>query len=755
MTLTIDGRTIAFEGKHTLLEVAKANGVFIPSLCDHTVLEPYAACRLCLVEVKGRRGYVPACHTIAEDGLEVRTATPEIAALRRGILELILVEHPHACLICAEKSYCDDLKSTIRKTGEVTGCVLCPANGRCELQRVAEAVGLEQVHLPAVRRAGEVRRDDPFIDRDNSLCILCGRCVRVCHEVRGATVLTFVDRGSGTFIGTALDRRLIDSGCRFCGACVDVCPTGALSDRGLRYQPLPDDERPSVCPLCAQGCRLRVGVRAGAVAGALPDPDGPANRGQACIKGRFLVKTVVHHASRAQKPMVRRDGRLRACSWDDALRAAAEGLSRFGPGEVAVTGSAQSSCEDLFALHRFASEVLKTPGVLGSWTVSAAAALTGLMMSAGTGVSLNFRFKDLERAGAILQLNEDLPATQPILGLAAFRGVRNGAALIRVAGVKDAPDRRSTVKLGLAAGREEIFLQMLSALILRNTDMGATGAFGFGDFARGLKAHDAARVARSLRISQERLAEISRLIATRKPVFILFGPALLERAGSGTVLAALWNLAVLTGARLIALDDEANLRGALGLAATFGMRAGAGSGRSPLEDARALYLGGYFPEPAPVKKDFLVVQGPYLNAWSEFADVVLPEATSFETEGAFVNIEGRIQLTTRAVEPIGEAKPGWSIVGELAARMSHETPAFASVDEVRRALSSTVPAFRALGVPPTPAGEAFLEEPASGKAKFITGAPALSPPGPCQDPDDYRGLALVRESKSLRLVRGR
>ncbi|MGZ5514730.1 MAG: 2Fe-2S iron-sulfur cluster-binding protein, partial [Candidatus Aminicenantales bacterium] len=209
MTFRMDGREITVEGRPTLLEAARANGIFVPSLCDHPALEPFAACRLCLVEVKGRRGFVPACSTAAEDGMEVFTATAELQDLRRGILELILAEHPHACLICAEKPSCDDLKSTIRKTGEVTGCVLCPANGRCELQRVVEAMGLALVPFPSHRRPGEVRRDDPFIDRDNSLCILCGRCVRVCQEIRGASVLTFVSRGSETVVGTALDRRLL------------------------------------------------------------------------------------------------------------------------------------------------------------------------------------------------------------------------------------------------------------------------------------------------------------------------------------------------------------------------------------------------------------------------------------------------------------------------------------------------------------------------------------------------------------------
>jgi formate dehydrogenase alpha subunit len=756
MTLTIDGRTLAFEGGTTILEVARAAGIDIPSLCDHPGLEPFAGCRICLVEVKGRKGYVPSCSTPAEDGQEVLTATPEIVALRRGILELILAEHPNACLICAEKSSCDEFKSTIRKTGEVTGCVLCPANVRCRLQRVVEAVGVERVHLPSFRRPGEVRRDDPFIDRDNSLCILCGRCVRVCQEVRGASVLTFVSRGSDTVIGTARDGRLFDSGCRFCGACVDVCPTGSLADRSIRYQPLPDAERPALCPLCGQGCRLRVGVRAGAVSGAVPDPDGPVNRGQACVKGRFLVKTVVHHGSRSLKPMVRRDGGLRESSWEEALAAAAEGLARFGPGQVAVVASAQSPCEDLFVLHRFAADVLKAPAVLGPWSGSAAAALSGLAKAVGAGVRMNFRIEDVERAGAILQFGEDLPAAQPILGVAVHRAVRHGAALIILAptAAEGGTDLWATVKAGLAAGKEEAFLTALAALALRNSEGGLSEAAGLADFAGGLEAFDLARAARSLRISRDKLTEMTRLLTTRKPAFILFGPELLERSGSGTALAALWNLALLAGARLVPLDTAANVRGGIEIAAAFGRNAAEGRGMAVPPEARALYLAGHFPERGRAKTDFLVVQGPYRNDWSEAADVVLPETTSFETEGAFVNVEGRIQLTARAVEPAGAARPGWRILTDLAARMAGTGPAFASTDDVRAALSSAVSTLRVLAARPGPAAGAFLDEAPAGEARFITGAAAGGPPAGA-DPDDYRGLALARESKGLRLIRGR
>ncbi len=185
MNIIINGRAIVVSGRPTVLEAARANGFAIPSLCDHRALLPYGACRICLVEIKGRPGYAPSCSTFVEEGIEVVTESPALAALRRGVLELILAEHPNACLICTEKTSCDEFKSTIRKTGEVTGCVHCPVNGRCDLQRVVDMVGVERVPYPARRREGEVLRADPFIDRDNSLCILCGRCVRVCGEVRG------------------------------------------------------------------------------------------------------------------------------------------------------------------------------------------------------------------------------------------------------------------------------------------------------------------------------------------------------------------------------------------------------------------------------------------------------------------------------------------------------------------------------------------------------------------------------------------
>jgi formate dehydrogenase alpha subunit len=752
MRIFLDGLPFEFEGNPTILEVARANGVNIPSLCEYPGLEPFAACRLCLVEVKGRRGYVPACHTRAEEGLEVRTATPEIQSLRRGILELILAEHPHACLICAEKASCEDYKSTIRKVGEVTGCVLCPVNGRCDLQRAVEAVGVERVHFPALRRAGEVRRDDPFIDRDNSLCILCGRCVRVCQEIRGASVLTFVFRGSETVIGTARNRRLVDSGCRFCGACVDACPTGSLADRGGRYAPLPEAEKQTLCPFCSQGCRLRLGLRGARVLGAAPDPDGPANHGQACVKGRFLVKSALVNPRRRLRPMVRKDGALRESTWEEALDTAARRLAALSAEETAVTGSAQSSCEDLFVLHRFAREALKAQGVIGSWAGSPALALRGLTASAGLRWPLNFRFTDVGAAGAIIQFGEDLPATQPMLGLEVYRASRSGAALVRVGA--GGPGGGASTRVEIPAGAEGTFVGALLAVLRKEPEAKPVVAEGLKDFDSAAQTFHLAAALRTVRVPREQLVEIARLLITRQPVFVLFGQEFMRTDGRSEVLAWLWNLAAFTGARLIPLESEANLRGALEFAVLFPPADAAG------EKARVLYLAGPGSVLRPAKRDFVVVQGPYHDENDEIADVVFPETTAFEADGTFVNAEGRAQLSGRAVEPAGEARPGWRILADLAARMGVCGFDYGSVGDIRNALATAVSAFRNLPALSDSAEGIFLDEGEARPPAFIRTEPAPGRRAEARakvltDPDEYRGLHLARENKSLRLIRGR
>ena len=240
LTMEINGKEVSFPEGVTVLRAAELNGVYIPSLCSHKDLSPFGSCRLCMVEIEGMRGYPLSCNTSATQGMKVLTDTVRLAELRKDILQLILSEHPSSCLVCGENDECKDYQGTIRKTGVTTGCRFCPNDLQCELQTLVEKLGVTEIEYPIYYHGYECENDDPFYDRDYNICILCGRCVRMCQEERGTSVLAFTFRGSKAKIGPAFGKTHIEAGCEFCGACVDVCPTGALADKASKWDGKPD-----------------------------------------------------------------------------------------------------------------------------------------------------------------------------------------------------------------------------------------------------------------------------------------------------------------------------------------------------------------------------------------------------------------------------------------------------------------------------------------------------------------------------------
>lgn len=358
--LTIDDQEVEVEAGKTVLEAARAAGISIPTLCYHPAISPWGGCRLCIVEIAGMRTYPPACTTPAAPGMIVRTNTPKLQELRQTILELILTEHPHVCLFCERQLECKRYHICLQKSEVTTGCTFCAKNKRCELQKVVEQVGLKEMRLPFTYKNLPVDRSSPFFDRDPNLCILCGRCVRVCEEVRGASAISFVYRGSQALIGTAFDRPLQDSGCQFCGACVDICPTGALIERMGRWQGLPDREVATICPYCGVGCQLKLEVKGERVLRVSPDPEGPVNHGQACVKGRFGIAQFIHHPDRLSWPLVWQDGERVETPWDEALDLVASRLSQYKGDEVVVIASAKATNEDNYLAQKLARAVLKT-----------------------------------------------------------------------------------------------------------------------------------------------------------------------------------------------------------------------------------------------------------------------------------------------------------------------------------------------------------------------------------------------------------
>jgi NADH dehydrogenase/NADH:ubiquinone oxidoreductase subunit G len=728
MKLTIDGRDVACRSGATILEAARAAGIPIPSLCDHPDLEPFAGCRICIVEVEGRRDFAPACATPAAEGQVVRTRTPEITALRKQILEFILAQHPYACLVCPEKKTCDDLKSTIRKTGEVTGCVLCPENGGCELQKVAADVGLEKVELPASYRNMEVRKEDPFFDRDYNLCILCGRCIRVCEEVRGAAVLSFIKRGGWTEVGTALDRSLLESGCQFCGACVDVCPTGALVERAVRPQTRATRSAAIVCPFCGQGCLLALGLgEESRVIDAKPLHKSP-NNGQACVKGRFLIRGALSAPGRVLEARVRREGELQPATIDEALDRAAAGLREAAEGRTALVYPSQVSLEDAFAFLEFGHEVLKAAAVTAEPAPDLDEALEAFAVKHGQTFPAERRLAEIETCGSILAWDIDLREAHPIAWLKVVQAVRRGAGFVSAGAAPAGAVGRAAVTLDIKSG-SPASAAFLAAALLDASGAGPAGSEGFDDFRKAIPESSPAS-----RRTRKPFEEAARLLTSGKPAAILFDAAAVTGPSGPETLAWLWNIALLIGARLFPLARSANERGIHELARALRQP----SSRSRVEEVRAglearafeaLYLAGPFPDIGDLKPTFLVCQDTHWSRNAERADVVLPAAAFAEAGGTWVNTEGRVRTYAPALSCPGSARPDGKILAALAERLGH--PEFSGRDPaaVLREICDRIPALNGCRSSGTEDGR-FVAGPPAGKLRFVpVTLPARRRPG--------------------------
>jgi predicted molibdopterin-dependent oxidoreductase YjgC len=356
--LTINDQTVSARAGESVLHCALRHNIDIPHLCTHPSLPAFGACRMCVVEIDGMRGFPASCTTPATAGMVVRTNTAALKDLRRGILELILLEHPSTCLVCEKKELCEQFRPSASKAGRTVGCHTCNNKEVCDVRDLSEELELKDLPVPPMYRNIPLERSDPFIDRDLNLCILCGRCVRICKAHHGRSTIDFVGRGSQTRIGEAFGRSLAEAGCRFCGSCIDVCPTGSLADRYGKWFGAPTQYISTTCMLCDEGCAITVhsNARKRAVMAR-----GINTRLPICVLGRFAIPEFVNGAARLTKPQVRVGERMRDVPWPQALAKAAERLKPFVGAGFALVCDSTNTLEDRYVFRKFTYDVMQSP----------------------------------------------------------------------------------------------------------------------------------------------------------------------------------------------------------------------------------------------------------------------------------------------------------------------------------------------------------------------------------------------------------
>ncbi|MEW6418979.1 MAG: formate dehydrogenase subunit alpha [Nitrospirota bacterium] len=707
ITIKLNGSDAVGREGMTILDLARKNDIYIPTLCHDPHLKPAGACRVCLVEDEKSGNLLASCVAPISSGMVINTNSEKVLEARRTVVKLLLAGHPDSCIVCDK-------------------------GNQCQLRKIASELGIGHVEFDRVRRYYPIETANPFIERDLSKCIVCGKCVRGCQEIEGIGAIDYAFRGFKAKPATALDLPLEQSICEFCGLCVSMCPVGALTDKLSRYKGGVKESIRTVCPYCGVGCSIYLNVRDREVISVSPAEEGSVNRISLCVRGRYGFE-FINSPERLKTPLVRKNGVFIEATWDEALDFASAEFNRikgkYGGNVLAGIGSYRCTNEDNYLLQKFFRAALISNNIDSSARLSVLPSFSGLEDSLGIGVTTN-SIEELEGSDVVLVIGSDLTQSHPIVAQKIRRAVKaNGARAIVInpddITIANFADMHLKLKAGTDIALLNSFINVIINEDLYDKEFVDTRTEGLEQIKEHILRYPPEYVEEITGILKEDICSAARLYASAQRASIVAGEDIIHYGYGMEAAIVLANLAMLTGnvgkasAGIYYLAPYNNLQGAcdMGVLPEFlpgyqklnnpivkekfeiewGIKLPDNAGLTIKEiihaakerKIRGMYIVGDNPVLSYPDKDlvmdalqsleFLIVQDIFMSETAEMANVVFPAASFAEKDGTFTSIDRRIQKVRKAIEPVGQARPDWKIIEELSTKvgypMSYDSPA--------------------------------------------------------------------------------
>lgn len=721
----LDGKIVEVEKGKTILEAARQNNIKIPTLCyledmnGKKIFDQPGSCRMCVVEIKGRRNLAPSCVTKVAPDIEVTTNNERVHNARKTVLDLILSNHPLDCLTC-EKA------------------------GNCQLQDLCYEFGLKGSSFEGAKTNLPIDDSNQFFIRDMNKCILCRKCVNICRYFQGTSAITFSGRGFDTHVSAPFDYDIETSTCVSCGNCVSVCPTGALIPKTKeKFRSWEVERTKTTCTYCGVGCQMNLLTKDNKVVGVEP-AQGGVNNGLLCVKGKFGYE-FINHPDRLKTPLIKRNGKFEEATWDEAYKLIAKKTNeikqKYGSDSIAGLSSARCTNEENYLFQKMVRAVIGTNNVDHCARLCHASTVAGLATTLGSGAMTN-SIEEVIDSEVIFVTGSNTTDTHPVIGAYMRQAKDKGAKIIvaeprRIDLANDA-DVFLQIKPGTNVAMFNGFMNVIISEGLEAKEYIKERTENYEELKEVIAKYTPEVVAEICKIDAEDLIKAARIYGKASKASIFYAMGVTQHSTGTQGVMSSSNLALLCGnigiesAGVNPLRGQNNVQGACDMGAlpadypgyqkvfkpeiqekfekAWGVKLSDKGGLTVTEimpkagegEIKMIYIMGENPmisDPdinhveASIKNlDFLVVQDIFMSETAELADVVLPASTFAEKDGTFTSTERKVQRIREAIKPLGDSKPDWQILMEVMKEFGYDKN-YNSASEIMDEIASLTPSY--------------------------------------------------------------